>query len=409
MKFGGLSNMRDKSDNQNDGKWLNRNVAAMGFTSLFSDASHEMTTAALPSFLTELVGAASAPQVLGLITGLSDASSSFIKIFSGWLSDRLRRRKPLIILGYLLTGLFVGIIGFARDWIETFVYRVLAWIGRGTREPPRDALLADSVDKRFYGHAFGFHRAMDTIGAILGPLLAFLLISWLGIRNVFFLSLIPGSLAVLIIAIGVKETIRKLEAQKGLFWHMKSLPKEFKVFVFIMFVFGIANFNRTLLLLRVQEVLTPLNGIIIAASVSILLYTIRNIAQALADYGIGSLSDKLGRKSLLASFGFFLFGITSLGFVYATDIYFFVFLFVLSGISAATYTALEKAYAADLLPSSIRGTGYGVLQTIDGIGDFISSFVVGTIWALISPELSFVYAALLSFVSTLLLLGMMKR
>jgi len=381
----------------------------MGFTSLFSDASHEMTTAALPSFLTELVGAASAPQILGLITGLSDASSGFVKTFSGWLSDRLQRRKPLVVLGYLLTGLFVGIIGFARDWIETFVYRVLAWMGRGTREPPRDALLADSVDKRFYGHAFGFHRAMDTIGAILGPLLAFLLISWLGLRNVFFLSLIPGSLAVLIIAIGVKETARKPEAQKGLFWHMKSLPKDFKVFLFIMFVFGIANFNRTLLLLRVQEVLTPLNGIIIAASVSILLYTIRNIAQALADYGIGSLSDKLGRKSLLASFGFLLFGITSLGFVYATDIYFFVFLFVLSGISAATYTALEKAYAADLLPSSIRGTGYGVLQTIDGVGDFISSFVVGTIWALISPELSFVYAALLSFVSTLLLLGLMKR
>jgi len=401
--------MRDKSDNQNDGKWLNRNVAAMGFTSLFSDASHEMTTAALPSFLTELVGAASAPQVLGLITGLSDASSSFVKTFSGWLSDRLRRRKPLVVLGYLLTGLFVGIIGFARDWIETFFYRVLAWMGRGTREPPRDALLADSVDKRFYGHAFGFHRAMDTLGAILGPLLAFLLISWLGLRNVFFLSLIPGSLAVLVIAIGVKESIRKPEAQKGFFWHMKSLSKDFKVFLFIMFVFGIANFNRTLLLLRVQEVLTPVNGIIIAASVSILLYTIRNIAQALADYGIGSVSDKLGRKSLLASFGFFLFGITSLGFVYATDIYFFVFLFVLSGISAATYTALEKAYAADLLPSSIRGTGYGVLQTIDGIGDFISSFVVGTIWALVSPELSFVYAALLSFTSTLLLLGLMKR
>jgi len=402
--------MKDKSnDNQETRKWLNRNVAAMGFTSLFSDASHEMTTAALPSFLTELVGAVSAPQILGLITGLSDASSSFVKTFSGLLSDRLQRRKPLVVLGYFLTGLFVGIIGFARDWIEMFVYRVLAWMGRGTREPPRDALLADSVDKRFYGHAFGFHRAMDTIGAILGPLLAFLLISWLGLRNVFFLSLIPGSLAVLIIAIGVKETIRKPEAQKGLFWHMKSLPKDFKVFLFIMFVFGIANFNRTLLLLRVQEVLTPLNGIIIAASVSILLYTIRNIAQALADYGIGSLSDKLGRKSLLASFGFLLFGITSLGFVYATDIYFFVFLFVLSGISAATYTALEKAYAADLLPSNVRGTGYGVLQTIDGIGDFISSFVVGTIWALISPELSFVYAALLSFASTLLLLGLMKR
>jgi len=402
--------VKDKSNNnQENSKWLNRNVAAMGFTSLFSDASHEMTTAALPLFLTELIGVASAPQVLGLITGLSDASSSFVKTFSGWLSDKLRRRKTLVVLGYMLTGLFVGIIGFARDWIEIFVYRILAWMGRGTREPPRDALLADSVDKRFYGHAFGFHRAMDTLGAILGPLLAFLLISWLDLRNVFFLSLIPGSLAVLIIAIGVKEGIRKPEAKRGFFWHMKSLPKDFKVFAFIMFVFGIANFNRTLLLLRVQEVLTPLSGIIIAASVSILLYMIRNIAQALADYGIGSLSDKLGRKSLLASFGFLLFGITSLGFIYATDIYFFVFLFVLSGISAATYTALEKAYAADLLPSNIRGTGYGVLQTIDGIGDFISSFVVGTIWALISPELSFIYAALVSFASTLLLLGLMKR
>jgi MFS family permease len=381
----------------------------MGFTSLFSDASHEMTTAALPSFLTELIGAASAPQVLGLITGLSDASSSFVKILSGWLSDRMRRRKPLVVFGYFLTGLFVGIIGFARNWVEILVYRVLAWIGRGTREPPRDALLADSVNKKFYGHAFGFHRAMDTLGAIIGPLLVFLLISVLGTRNIFFLSLIPGSLAVLVIAIGVKEKARVLEEHKGLFWHLKSLPKNFKVFLFIMFIFGMANFNRALFLLRVQEVLTPVNGVIIAVSISILLYTIRNVAQALADYGIGSLSDKVGRKRLLAFFGFFLFGVTSVGFVYAADIYFFTLLFVLSGISAATYTALEKAFAADILPSNVRGTGYGILQTMDGIGDFLSSFVVGTIWILVSSGAAFVYAASLSFASMLLLLALMKE
>jgi MFS family permease len=400
----------ESNDNRKNEKWLNRNIVTMGFTSLFSDASHEMTTAALPSFLTEIVGAASAPQLLGLISGFSDASSSFVKIFSGWLSDRLRKRKPLVVLGYLLTGLFVGTIGLAQNWIEILIYRVLAWMGRGTREPPRDALLADSVDKKFYGHAFGFHRAMDTLGAIAGPLLAFLLVSLIGLRNIFFLSLIPGFLAVLIVVIGVKEGPGKLLGQKGLLWHMKSLPKDFKLFLFIMFVFGIANFNRTLLLLRVQEVLTPVNGIIVAASLSILLYIIRNIAQALADYGIGALSDKMGRRWLLAFFGFFLFGVTSLGFVYATaDIYFFMLLFVLSGISAATYTALEKAYAGDLLPSNLRGTGYGVLQTIDGIGDFISSFVVGTIWMLISPEFSFIYAASLSFMSVLLLLGLMKK
>jgi MFS family permease len=166
-------------------KWFNRNVVAMGLTSLSSDASHEMATATLPSFLTELVGSATAPQLLGLITGLSDASSSFVKTFSGWLSDKLRKRKPLVTLGYFLTGIFVGLIAFARNWFEVLIYRLLAWTGRGTREPPRDALLADSVGKKFYGHAFGFHRAMDTLGAIIGPLIAFFLIPLIAFRNIF--------------------------------------------------------------------------------------------------------------------------------------------------------------------------------------------------------------------------------
>jgi len=390
-------------------KWLNRNVAAMGFTSLFSDTSHEMATATLPAFLTELVGA-SAPQLLGLITGLSDASSSFVKTFSGWLSDRLKKRKSLMISGYFLTGLFVGMIGFARNWIEILIYRVLGWIGRGTREPPRDALLADSVDKRFYGHAFGFHRAMDTLGAIIGPLIAFFFIPLVGFRNIFFLSFIPGALAVLIIAIGVKEKVKKGKHNiKSFIGHIKSLPKEFQAFLFIMFIFGIGNFNRTLLLLRVQEVLSPTVGIVVAGSMAVLFYTIRNIAQAVADYGVGSLSDKIGKKIPLL-LGFFLFGIMSLGFIYSsTNIFYFILLFAISGISAAAYTALEKAYAADLLSSNIRGTGYGVLQTIDGIGDFISSFVVGTLWMVLSPGIAFVYSAVFSFIASFLLLVFMKR
>jgi MFS family permease len=390
-------------------KWLNRNVAAMGFTSLFSDTSHEMATATLPAFLTELVGA-SAPQLLGLITGLSDASSSFVKTFSGWLSDRLKKRKSLMISGYFLTGLFVGMIGFARNWIEILIYRVLGWIGRGTREPPRDALLADSVDKRFYGHAFGFHRAMDTLGAIIGPLIAFFFIPLVGFRNIFFLSFIPGALAVLIIAIGVKEKVKKGKHNiKSFIGHIKSLPKEFQAFLFIMFIFGIGNFNRTLLLLRVQEVLSPTVGIVVAGSMAVLFYTIRNIAQAVADYGVGSLSDKIGKKIPLL-LGFFLFGIMSLGFIYSsTNIFYFILLFAISGISAAAYTALEKAYAADLLSSNIRGTGYGILQTVDGIGDFISSFAVGTLWMVLSPGIAFVYSAVFSFIASFLLLVFMKR
>ena len=390
-------------------KWLNRNVAAMGFTSLFSDTSHEMATATLPAFLTEMVGAAAAPQLLGLITGLSDASSSFIKTFSGWLSDRLKKRKSLMILGYFLTGLFVGTIGFARNWIEVLIYRVLGWMGRGTREPPRDALLAESVDKRFYGHAFGFHRALDTLGAIIGPLIAFFFIPLIGFRNIFFLSFIPGALAVLIIAIGVKERVKGKHNIKSFIGHIRSLPKEFQAFLFIMFIFGIGNFNRTLLLLRVQEVLSPTLGIVVAGSMAVLFYTIRNITQAVADYSVGSLSDKIGKKIPLL-LGFFLFGIMSLGFIYSsTNIFYFILLFAISGVSAAAYTALEKAYAADLLSSNIRGTGYGVLQTIDGIGDFISSFVVGTLWIALSPGIAFVYSAAFSFIASFLLLVFMKR
>jgi MFS family permease len=139
---------------------------------------------------------------------------------------------------------------------------------------------------------------------------------------------------------------------------------------------------------------------VIAGSIAVFLYTIRNVAQAIADYTVGSISDKIGKKILLAFVGFFLFGVVSIGFIYTTtNFYYFMILFILSGISAAGYTALEKAYAADLLPPHIRGTGYGVLNTIDGIGDFISSFVVGTIWVLISPNLAFIYSATISFVA----------
>jgi MFS family permease len=391
-------------------RWLNKNVAAMGVTSLLSDTSHEMATAALPAFLTELVGSSS-PQLLGLITGLSDAFSSFVKIFSGWLSDKLKKRKPLMILGYFLTGIFVGMIGFAKTWIEILFYRVLAWMGRGTREPPRDALLAESVDKKFYGHAFGFHRSMDTLGAIIGPLLALLLIPLIGFRNVFFISFIPGILAVMTIAFFVKERPKKIKGKvKSLFAHVKSLPKEFQLFLLVMFIFGIGNFNRTLLLLKVQENLTPTKGIIIAGSLAVFLYAIRNVAQALADYLVGSLSDKVGKRILLATLGFFLFGIMSLGFIIATtNILYFTFLFILSGISAATYTALEKAYAAELLPENMRGTGYGVLQTIDGIGDFVSSFIVGTLWVVASSSVAFLYGATLSFISAFLFLILMRK
>jgi MFS family permease len=367
-----------------------------------------MATSALPSFLTSLVGPVEAPALLGLISGLSDVSSSFVKILSGWLSDKTGRRKPLSVLGYFLTGIFVGMIGFATNWFEVLFYRVLAWLGRGTREPPRDALLADSVEQRDYGHAFGFHRAMDTLGAIVGPLLSFILIPLILFRDVFLISLIPGILAVGIFAIFVKEKKTKPKEGLKLVESIKNLPKRFKMFLFVMFIFGMGNFNRTLLLLRVQEIYTPTTGIIIAGSLAVFFYLVRNVTQAIADYSVGALSDKVGKQKPLAFLGFFMFGLMCVGFIYVTpNIPFLILLFVFSGISAAAVTALEKAYSADLLPTDLRGTGYGILNTLDGVGDFVSSFVAGFLWFLFSPTTSFLYGATFSFAATILLLTML--
>ena len=389
----------ENNENKKQG-WLNRNIVGMGLTSFFSDMSHELTTVVLPAFITGLVGPVSAPQVLGIISGLSDALSSFVKIFSGWISDKMKRRKNLVVVGYTLTGLFAGLTGFAANWWQALVYRASAWMGRGLREPPRDALIADSVPSGSYGRAFGFHRAMDTLGAIAGPLLAFFMLNSLGIKNMFVLSFVPGFLAVATIILLVKEKPKIPSDRKfaNLWSDIKSLPKEFRYFLLVMFVFGLGNFNRTLLLLRTEQVLNPITGLIVAGSLSILLYVFRNVLQAIADYLVGRLSDAVGRKTPLAFFGFFLFGIMSVGLIYPLpNLWFFVLLFAFSGISAASYTALEKAYAADLLPANLRGTGYGVLQTIDGVGDFISSFAVGFLWSALSPAVSFAYAALLSF------------
>jgi len=402
----------DKINNKKEThSWLNKNIFGLGLTSFFSDMSHEMTTVILPTLLVNLVGASLAPQLLGIISGVSDAASSFVKTFSGWMSDKIKKRKGLAVIGYAFTGIFAGLTGFATSWWGVLWYRTLAWMGRGLREPPRDALIADSVSPKYYGRAFGFHRAMDTLGAIVGPLFVFFALAHIGIRSIFLFSFIPGILAILIIISLTKEKPKDDGAQSLGFWKdIKTLPKQFIFFLFVMFLFGIANFNRTLLILRAQEVLNPTAGLILTGGFVVLLYVLRNAVQAVADFLVGYFSDIFGRKTLLALFGFFVFGILSLGLAYPiSTLWFFVILFILSGISAAVYTTLEKAYAADLLPSHLRGTGYGILQTVDGIGDFISSFMVGFLWSALSPSVGFLYAAILSFSSAILLYGLRNK
>lgn len=283
--------MKSKSNNQNGRKWLNRNVAAMGFTSLFSDASHEMATSILAQFLTiELHGSA---EILGLIEGLADFSSSFVKIYSGWLSDKLGKRKPLATLGYTLTGIFISLFAFASNFLQVLFYRTVGWIGRGVREPPRDALLADSVEPESYGHAYGFHRMMDTLGAFIGPSIAFILLPLIGFRNVFLVALLPGILAILVFALFTKEKVcrQKVEEKRKLFGDIKGLPTKFKHYLLAVGVFGVGNFANTFLVLKATEALTPSLGVVVASSISAFLYVLLNVGAAVFAYIFGALGD----------------------------------------------------------------------------------------------------------------------
>jgi len=382
-------------------KWLNKNIFAMGLTSFFSDFGHEMATAVLPMFLVSVGGSAA---LLGVIEGIADASVSFMKLLSGWYSDYIGKRKLFAVIGYFLTAVGVGSFFLAFSWIQVLISRVIAWLGRGIREPARDALLVDSTEPKYYGRVFGFHRGMDTLGAIIGPALVFLLIKSMPLRSIFLVALIPSILSFLIITLFVKEKNKiSNDPPMRLIGSIKLLPSKFRLFLVAVGIFGLGNFADSLLILRATQLLTPVKGVIVAGSLAILLYTLHNVFYAVFSFPIGAAADRIGKKKLL-SLGYFLTGVTSLGFIFNTaNLVYLGLFFLLAGIAIAITDALERTVAADLLPERLRGTGYGTLATINGIGDLGSSTVVGFLWTAISPVAGFGYGAIMTILGGLLL------
>ena len=289
-------------------KWLNRNVLGMGLTSLLSDLSHESATAVLPAFLRTIGASATA---LGVIEGVADAVSSFVKLGTGWYSDRVGQRKPITVAGYALTGVSTGLIALAWSWPLVLVARAIGWFGRGIRGPLRDAMLSESVAPEDTGKAFGFHRAGDTLGAIIGPLLAIWIIGYLETASlpdasqpfwvVFLLTLIPGVGSALAFALMVREQRRPANHDLHFWATLRALPRSYKRFLVGVGVFGVGDFAHTLLILRATDLLTPEFGVTHAAQLAALLYTVRNILYTLASYPIGALSDVIGRRGLLAA------------------------------------------------------------------------------------------------------------
>ncbi len=388
--------------------WLNKNMIGFCSASFFGDWCHEMSTGILPMFVAQLVGQTYAPVALGSIQGIADASATVTKLLSGWLADRVPYYKPFLIVGYSLAGLFLVLLGTAHSIGAVFVYKVGAWFVKGIREPMRDTWIAKIVPSHLYGRAFGLQRAWDTLGALVGPVTVFFLLKMnVALPTIFFLAGIPALFSVFsIVFLTQEETSEQKNIKKFHFReHFKMLPLEFMYFLLIMFVFGIANFNQALLIYRIQELWGYEHSAIIATSQGVLLYAFFNIIRAMSEFGMGTLSDYVDRKKLLAIFGFGFFGITALGFmVTTTSLWFWLLFFGCAGLSAGTVKALEKAHVAYILPESVRGMGMGILQSVDGVGDLLSSIIVGALWSTIAPGAGLIYAAVLSFVAMVLLL-----
>lgn len=383
--------------------WRDRNVIGMTVTSFCADVGYEMVSAVLPGFLTTIGVSAAA---LGWIEGTADALSSFMKLVSGAWSDRIGHRKPIVALGYFLSGTALAMFAAAVSWPLILVGRTLAWFGKGIRGPLRDAMLAESAAPEVRGKVFGMHRAGDTAGAVLGPLIGVWLLSRLPhpnpsapFRTIFLISLIPGLAAFAAVTFLVAEKRAPGGAGRRLWGSVRALPRRYLRFLVGAGVFGAGDFAPTLLVLAAAQLLTPRYGAVRAGELAALFYVLRNLVYAVSAFPAGALGDRMNKQKLLAV-GYALgaataFGAAALFLPGAAGLAQIGGVFALAGIYIGMEDALEGAIPADLVGPQYRGTAYGVLGAVNGVGDWVASVLVGMVWTLVSPESAFSAAGIL--------------
>ncbi len=375
-------------------RWLNRTVLGIGLASLFSDWSHEIATAVLPAFLASL-GASAA--WLGTIEGIADGLSSFAKLASGYYTDRLPRRKPIAVAGYLMTALGTAAFGLATAAWHILIARSLAWLGRGVRTPVRKALLAAAITPEAYGRAFGFERMMDTVGAVVGPASALFLLAAVNHHypSLFALTLIPGITAALVIAFLVRERERKPVKYVSFGRSLRALPSPFRKFLVAVGLFGLGDFAHSMLILLAAQKLAPVLGATRAASLAVGLYVLHNALYAVFAFVAGWLADRFDKRRLLAG-GYFLAAAMAVAVIcLPVTVGTFALIFALGGIYVGIEETLEDSLCAELVGPEQHGMAFGTLATVNGVGDFVSSVVVGLLWAAFGPGLAMGYCAVL--------------
>jgi MFS family permease len=376
--------------------WVSPEVASVGAASFFSDAGHEIATAVLPSFLTGVLHGSAG--TLGLIEGLSDALLGIAKLLSGPLANQPARRVQLARGGYLLTALFTAAIGLATTIWQAGVLRAAAWVARGARTPARDAMLAGLAPPDAYGRAFGVERAGDNLGAVVGPLLASMLVATVGIRNSFFFALVPGALAALSISVAAARARRLTTAAQvrerarlelgglrraGLFRPLLPVA-----------LFELGNIATGLLILRATQLLHHGGrSMTAAASLAILLYAGHNATASIMALAGGAWIDRWGPRPVFAV-GAAAYVLAYGGFAFPIHHWLLVAgCFCLAGAGIGLAETAESTLVAQLLPDRLRGSGFGLLGGLQSAGDFLSSAIVGLLYVAVTPTVGFAYAA----------------
>lgn len=380
-------------------KGIKGNILILGLVSFLTDFSSELIYPLLPVFLTTVLGAG--PAFLGVIEGMAESTASFLKLISGIASDRVKDRKNLVLAGYSISSFARPLIAAATGPFMVLAIRIADRVGKGIRTSPRDALIADSVEPSYRGKAFGFHRSMDHAGAIVGPLAATFLLAFLtsDLRVVFWLSAIPGALAIILIVCKVREVERKKVSSDGSF--LRVLPKgRLRTYIIILFIFTLGNSSDAFLLLKAGQL-----GV---GPVTIpLLWAFFHVVKMSSSMPFGALSDRVGRRSIIIT-GWVIYALTYTGFAYATSEMHVWLLFTFYGLFYGMTEGVEKALLADIAGPGERGAAFGWYNFAIGIGALPASLLFGMIWQRVSPKAAFAFGAGLASVAALLLLLLLK-
>jgi MFS family permease len=372
-----------------------RNVLVLGVVSFLTDASSDMIYPILPLFLSQVLG--SSMVFIGLIEGVAESTASILKIFSGWLSDKLGKRKLLVGMGYSLAAVAKPILSVTTAGWQVLGLRFVDRLGKGIRTSPRDALIADSSPRESRGLSFGFHRAMDSAGAVVGPLLAFILLPLVNenYRILFLIASIPAALAVLTLVLLVKE--KKDSREKPSDWagiKISHFDSKFKIFILGVALFSLGNSSDAFLLLRAK-------GLGVSLVHIPLLWLVLHLVYTLVSSPAGALSDRIGRKNLIV-YGLFVYVLVYLGFALAARSLHAWILFGLYGLYYGLANGTMRAYVADLVTEEKRATAFGFYHGAVGLTALPASLIFGWLWQSAGEPVAFGFGAILAFVALLI-------